>query len=407
MSVSGFKINNTVEKYNYADLDNIAVQTGDIVAGAVTTPKIADDSVTPSKISGFEGAGITNVTYTTLIDTTSVTTSQHDKTYPWAILSSVTADITHRYAYRITFDGVEYVINGELWRSSVRIGKGIGFIGNATLWGDTDGFILKVYDVPFLITTGMDENGAFTEANTYIFTPIAGTHTVKVELITYSFTQLPNVLLDGTIYDGLVVLQPNTTSYSSYSIGGNAIITPRGNIAFGFYNTVSGNGARVFGNNNTVSGASATAIGNNNTASGEGSLALCTANTSSGTNSSALGNNNTASGVCAFASGNNSVASGVCSFTSGVGTIANHMAQYALGTYNVADNSSSSGLGNHIEIIGNGTGNNARSNARTLDWSGNESLAGSITLGKGTADEVTLSAAQLKEIMETVLGSSR
>ena len=51
-----------------------------------------------------------------------------------------------------------------------------------------------------------------------------------------------------------------------------------------------------------------------------------------------------------------------------------------------------------IEIVGNGTGANAKSNARTLDWSGNETLAGGITLGKGTANETSLTAAELADI---------
>lgn len=52
----------------------------------------------------------------------------------------------------------------------------------------------------------------------------------------------------------------------------------------------------------------------------------------------------------------------------------------------------------YAEIVGNGD-SATRSNARALDWDGNESLAGSITLGKGTSDEVTLTAAQLKQLL--------
>jgi hypothetical protein len=33
---------------------------------------------------------------------------------------------------------------------------------------------------------------------------------------------------------------------------------------------------------------------------------------------------------------------------------------------------------NYAEIIGNGTADNARSNARALDWNGNEYLKGDI-----------------------------
>ena len=45
MSVSGFKVNGVVEKYNYPDLDNIAVATADIENGAVTDIKLDPNGV--------------------------------------------------------------------------------------------------------------------------------------------------------------------------------------------------------------------------------------------------------------------------------------------------------------------------------------------------------------------------
>ena len=51
------------------------------------------------------------------------------------------------------------------------------------------------------------------------------------------------------------------------------------------------------------------------------------------------------------------------------------------GEYNIQDNSSAdiSNRGTYIEIVGKGTASNARSNARTLDWNGNEQISGSFT----------------------------
>jgi len=56
----------------------------------------------------------------------------------------------------------------------------------------------------------------------------------------------------------------------------------------------------------------------------------------------------------------------------------------------------------YAEIIGNGTADSARSNARTLDWNGNSWYAGnvtaaggSLTLGSGS-NEVTITAEQLR-----------
>ena len=50
-------------------------------------------------------------------------------------------------------------------------------------------------------------------------------------------------------------------------------------------------------------------------------------------------------------------------------TIANHKNQHVFGEFNEADpNTGAVGVrGNYVEIVGNGTAEDARSNARTLD----------------------------------------
>lgn len=85
----------------------------------------------------------------------------------------------------------------------------------------------------------------------------------------------------------------------------------------------------------------------------------------------------------AIATGQQTVASGVASQADGVNTVANHKSQRAFGEYNVADTNAAtaSERGDYIEIVGNGTADNQRSNARTLDWAGNETIAGSLTIG--------------------------
>lgn len=406
--------------YGYNDISiSLYRFTDNKSAGSWDVTKAVEVAVCNVMVDKYSvlNAGISGASYETVIDTTSATTALHDKTYPWVLIAPSASGISSRYTYRITFDNVVYTLNAEQWRSSYTIGKGVGFIGNASLWGEINGFIQDVHDdVPFLITNGMDTNGEYV-AGEYLFTPSAGTHTVKVERIDYSFSSLPAVLINGTPHDGLVIVQPPTTSYSTYSLGENAVINPRGVIAFGYHNTVSGNGARVFGNNNTVSGESATAIGNENVASGQYSTAIGWGNTASGKASFAAGGSgnvasgqnsfafgfgtNTASGLASFAGGNNAVASGLVSSALGANLIANHTCQFVFGMCNVADDSqeASTSRGNYVEIVGNGVNKNNRSNARTLDWNGNESLAGGITLGKGTADEVTLSASQLKQLL--------
>ena len=72
---------------------------------------------------------------------------------------------------------------------------------------------------------------------------------------------------------------------------------------------------------------------------------------------------------------------------------------YVTGYICNTDNSDSTFNNNHwtydtyrdyAEIIGNGIDDSNRSNARTLDWEGNEELAGDLTVNKGTANEVSV-----------------
>ena len=82
-----------------------------------------------------------------------------------------------------------------------------------------------------------------------------------------------------------------------------------------------------------------------------------------------------ASGKNAHTEGDFTFANGYASHAEGKETKASSNYQHVSGKYNIEDTS-----GTYAEIIGNGTANNARSNARTLDWSGNEVLAGSLTI---------------------------
>lgn len=103
-------------------------------------------------------------------------------------------------------------------------------------------------------------------------------------------------------------------------------------------------------------------------------------------------NTQTASGGSySHAEGYGTTASGTGSHAEGQGTVANHWAQHVFGTYNTPDPSTAGPTqkGTYVEIVGNGigTGDMLSSNARTLDWSGNEVLKGKLTVGAApTAD---------------------
>ena len=90
----------------------------------------------------------------------------------------------------------------------------------------------------------------------------------------------------------------------------------------------------------------------------------------------------TASGENSHAEGRSTKASENYSHAEGVETIADGSCQHVAGKYNVSDP-------NKIEIIGNGE-YGARSNARTLDWSGNEWIAGALSVGNAAGTRANL-----------------
>ena len=90
-----------------------------------------------------------------------------------------------------------------------------------------------------------------------------------------------------------------------------------------------------------------------------------------------------ASGIASHAEGYYTAAMGDYSHTEGKGTAATRRSQHVFGEYNAVDTSiGSSGAdrGRYVEVVGNGADSSHGSNARTLDWSGNENLAGNLTV---------------------------
>lgn len=172
----------------------------------------------------------------------------------------------------------------------------------------------------------------------------------------------------------------------------NAVIENdlEGNVANAPYAHAEGSGTTAGGN---VSHAE----GGGTIASGDGSHAEGHQTTASGMVSHAEGGTTTASGVASHAEGGDTIASGNGSHAEGAGTIASGQFQHVSGKYNVADT-----LNTYCEIIGIGNDEISRKNGRTLDWNGNEKLTGSLTLGAGTANEVTLTPETLKILLDNI-----
>lgn len=133
----------------------------------------------------------------------------------------------------------------------------------------------------------------------------------------------------------------------------------------------------------TTIGTNSVAVGYNVTASGAYSHAEGESTTASAIESHAEGYSTTASGQASHAEGGSTRAEGYYSHAEGRGTKASRSCQHVFGEYNIRDTVGASGAqkGKYIEIVGNGTVS-VESNARTLDWSGNEWLAGTSTATK-------------------------
>lgn len=123
-------------------------------------------------------------------------------------------------------------------------------------------------------------------------------------------------------------------------------------------------------------------------------------NIASGEASHAEGSRTTASGDASHAEGAETTASGGASHAEGWNTIANHKSQHVFGECNIEDPSTDTILnrGTYVEIVGNGTNTN-RSNARTLDWSGNEVLSGTLTATGITIGSTSVTEAQLQSLL--------
>ena len=110
-------------------------------------------------------------------------------------------------------------------------------------------------------------------------------------------------------------------------------------------------------------------------AQGDYSHAEGSTSIASGEAAHAEGGGSVAVGKNSHAEGTNCRASGEASHAEGKGTDANS-GQHVQGKYNVEDR-----LGNYAHIVGNGTNIDTKSNAHTLDWSGNAWFAGDVYAG--------------------------
>ena len=281
----------------------------------------------------------------------------------------------------VTFDGTEYELP--------KVNGGYGELGGS-------GMVFTTY--PCFVQTFPGS------ANCRLWTPNAGTYTIKIEqtLVAVETSEcferavkkfgLKNIA-DGNGVGSIVEndLTGNTAS-GQYSHAEGNTTTASGSYshAEGVRSTASGTGSHAESSgkaNGNYSHAEGGGTASNSYAHAEGNRT-----TASGGQSHAEGYQTTASGQYSHSEGNSTTASGSQSHAEGSYTTANHRSQHVFGEYNVEDPSTAAATakGTYIEIVGCGTSNTNRSNARTLDWNGNEVLKGSLTLGSTTLTEAQL-----------------
>lgn len=239
---------------------------------------------------------------------------------------------------------------------------------------------------------------------------ITESHVQRVEAIAESISELP--LKKGTSPEGKSLVgcdlegsdasadysavfgKDNTVSDTySFAFGNSNIVSNWGSFAEGYRNNVASSASHAEGTRNAITGSNSQAShveGRRNTASGVAVHAEGQDNTVSGSASHAEGANNTATGQTSHVEGQRNEVSGSASHAEGFHTIARKNAQHVFGRANIPDMDDSNNYGTYIEIVGNGDttdpNNIVRRNARTLDWNGNEILAGKLTLGAGPTE---------------------
>lgn len=265
-----------------------------------------------TKVS-LDNAGISNKTYTTLMDASITTVDDGIHISPYTTYAGVT--LSEWYTYRVTFNGTEYEVDISGWyEDSVDANgrKGYECIGNVLLYDDTaTGLFYNYLDLPFCILYNYERFSGIQ-----ILTPEAGTYSLKIERVNYTQKQLPNTLIYGNSEASIFKKNVNNSTYLSASIGQNAT-TKRGTMAFGFDNRTDGEFDVGIGYNNRTSGNFSIGIGYGNRISNNFSVGIGNKNVTNGANSFALGVNNTASDASSFAIGDTTTANGSNMFAIG------------------------------------------------------------------------------------------
>lgn len=221
--------------------------------------------------------------------------------------------------------------------------------------------------------------------------------------------QITDEVIDQST-QGITSITLNQTLSETSAISNQVYYIESGNVAANTNTHVEGENTVAYGNHSHVEGIKTAASGPYSHAEGISVFAKSTGSHAEGYHTTTLGAYSHAEGSHTIASGDHShaegygsnatksyshaegystIASGSGSHTEGEMTIASGNNQHVQGKYNIEDTSNT-----YADIVGNGTSGSARSNARTLDWSGNEVLAGKLTVGAGPTENMDVATKQ-------------
>lgn len=205
--------------------------------------------------------------------------------------------------------------------------------------------------------------------------------TAEAPYYTFGVRKSGSAVGNYSVAEGTYVI---SSGYTSHAEGQNTKASAYCAHAEGDGTTASGESAHAEGGGTTASGIRAHAEGEDALASEYGAHAEGGSTRATGYCAHAEGETTVAGGDSSHAEGKGTVANGYASHAQNMSTIAGFEHQTVLGKYNANSE------GNAVEV-GNGGGENSRSNAVTIDWNGDVTVSGAVTATAfhGKADSAT------------------
>ena len=240
----------------------------------------------------------------------------------------------------------------------------------------------------------VDSAGSATvTVETYILSIISVyADSVQLSSSSYSFSQkgvtINNLTANSQTSIEITYTTDDSSLYLTFGNRDSSGKIGRYSVAEGQYIIASGQCSHAEGSHTEASGSDSHAEGNGTNATGRCSHAEGVFSTASAEESHAEGYDTKASGKQSHAEGYSSKASGEYSHAEGRYSEASGEGSHAGGRFTVADGDYMTAIGKYNTknsgkafAIGNGTSDKARSDGFTVDWNGNATMKGGLTLG--------------------------